>query len=200
MSDVHARLEEMARGGARFRPLRQVLVEAVLVVASLLLLAYVLYAAQFSGTVRWFLGFALIAAFASYAWYVVARGTSEPAPLVRAAPPLRRRAGELEIFTRVVHRASQGLPYSQVAVSSRAREAFEERVRLSRGISWEAMRRLQRDAGGLAAAFRDPLLVDFLYLPTSDTDARYRWVMEARSRQGFDAELLRILDRMEGWR
>ncbi len=200
MGGAYSRMEQMARGEARFRPLRQVLIEVAIVVLALFLLAYALYAAQFSGSVRWSLAFALIAAFAAYAWYTVTRGTMEPAPMVRAAPPLRGRAGELETFTLVVRRAHQGLPYSQVAVSSRARDAFEEHARLARGLSWEAMRRMQRDPGSLAVAFHDPGLVDFLYLPTSDTDARYRWVLEARSRQGFDAELLRILDRMEAWR
>lgn len=198
--DVYGRMEAMARGEPPPRPLRQRLVEVVLIVASVFLLAYLLYVAQFSGTVRWFLGFAVIAGVALYAWYAVAQGTGEPAPLARPRSLARGLAGELESFTLVVVRANQGLPYSQVAVSSRAREAFSERARLARGLSADGMRRLERDAAGLRAAFHDPVLEDFLYLASAEPDSRYRWVEEARARQGFDVELLRILDRMEGWR
>ncbi len=200
MSDVYSRMEELATRGRDVKPLRQRLVEAALLVLGVFLLGYLLYAAQFSGTVRWFLGFALIAAVAAYAWHLVARGTAEPAPLVRPAALARGRAGELETFTLVVRRANQGLPYSQVAVSSRAREAFEERTRLARGLSLDGVRRLEREPAGLRAVFHDPVLEEFLYLPSLELDARYRWVEAVRERGRFDDEFMRILDRMEGWR
>jgi len=197
---VYDRMETIARGEPLFRPLRQRILEACLIVLALFLLAFLLYSAQFSGTVRWFIGFAVIATVALYAWYTVAEGTGEPVPLVKPQALAKGRAGELETFSLVVRRANQGLPYSQVAVSSRAREAFAERARLARGLSVDAMRRLERDAAGLQAAFHDTVLEDFLYLPSAESDARYRWVEDAKARQGFDIELLRILDRMEGWR
>ena len=62
---VYDRMESEILGRGGFRPLRQRLVEAALIVAIIFLLGYLLYAAQFSGTVRWFLGFALIAAIAA---------------------------------------------------------------------------------------------------------------------------------------
>lgn len=166
----------------------------------LLSLAFLLLAAQLSGGVRWFLGLALIAAVSLYAGYRVGRGAKEPVPL--AGPPslAPARAGQLEAFTAMVRRASRGLPYSQVAVSSRARDAFEEHARLARGLSWEDMRRLGRDPARLRVAFHDAILEDFLYVPSADSDARYRWVREAQARRGFAIELTQVLDRMEGWR
>ena len=199
--DAYARMEEMARrGGTPVRPLRQRLVEVVLLAASVFLLGYLLFAAQFSGTVRWFLGVAVLALVSLYAWHIVARGTGEPGPMAKPQAPLRAQVGDLSYMTAVVHRASQGLTYSQVAVSSRARDAFEERTRLARGLSPEAMRALERDPAALRAAFADPALADFLHLESADSDARYRWVRDARARGGFEIEFDRILDMMEAWR
>ncbi len=198
--DVYERMEMLARGMPPQRALRQRLIEVVLIVASVFLLAYLLYAAQFSGTVRWLLGFTVIAAVALYAFYAVSQGTGEPAPLARPSALRGGRSGELENFTLVVRRADMGLPYSQAFVSSRARDAFAERVRLARGLSADGMRRLEHDAAGLHAAFRDPVLEDFLFLASAESDARYRWLDEAKARQGYHGELIRVLDRMEGWR
>ena len=196
-SDRRASLdrEDIPAGDLRTR-----LVEVALVVVSFFTLAFLLYASQFSGTVRWFLGIIAIAAVAVYAWRRVSAGTREPPPLVPPPPLARAHAGELEAFMLMVRRAIQGLPYSQASVSSRAREAFEERVRLARGLSYEGMRALERDAATLEALLHEPRLADFLYVPSWDAGARFRWVEEARAQGGFDVELTRILDRMEAWR
>ena len=196
---VYDRMESEILGRSLV-PLRQRLVEAALIVAMIFLLGYLLYAAQFSGTVRWFLGFAVIAVIAGYAWLFLARRTSEPAPLLRPPERPRLRTGELRALTSVVHRANQGLLYSQVAVTTRARDAFAERTRLARGLSPEAMRRLGRDGAALREAYHDPVLEDFVYLRTPDTDERYRWVREARDRGGFEVAFHEVLDRMEAWR
>ena len=199
--DFYARMERQIRQGEPgFRPLRQRLLEIALIVASIFMLGFLLYAAQFSGTVRWFLGVAVLALVALYAWHVVARGTAEPGPMVKPPAPLRPRVGDLAFLTAVVHRANQGLTYSQVAVSSRAREAFEERARLARGLTPEAMHALERDRATLHVTFGDAALADFLHLATADSDARYRWVREARMGRGFEIELDRILETMEEWR
>ncbi len=199
--DVYARMEQMARGeGSRFVPLRQRLIEIVIVVAGIFLLGYLLYAAQFSGGVRWFLGTALIAVLALYAWFMVSRSTAEPAPLSLRRATVRTRFGDLASLTAVVRRANQGLPYSQVAVSSRARDAFGERVRLARGLTPEGLRGFEADGAGLQAALRDPELADFVRLNTTEPDERYRWVRTARTGKGFRVALVRILDRMEAWR
>lgn len=197
----YERVESQIRYGAGFhRPLRQILVEGALIISSIFLLAYLLYAAQFSGRVRWALGFAMIAIIAGYAWWTVARRTSEPVSL---APPSRRgllRTGELSAFSAVVRRANQGLAYSQVAVSSRAREAFANRTRLAHGLSPEGMRRLGQDPAGLQSALHDVVLEDFLYLRTTDPDERQRWVYESKYRGGFESALREVLRRMEEWR
>ena len=199
--DVYTRMERAVRGREPgFRPLRQRLLEIALIVLSIFMLGYLLYAAQFSGTVRWFLGVAVLTLVALYAWHVVAGSTAEPGPMVKPQRPLRARGGDLTAMTAVVRRANQGLTYSQVAVSSRAREAFEERARLARGLTPEAMHALERDLVSLKATFGDATLADFLHLPTADSDARYRWVRDARLGRGFEVELDRILDTMEEWR
>ncbi len=199
--DVYTRMEQQIRhGDPTFRPLRQRLLEIALIVASIFLLGYLLYAAQFSGTVRWFLGVGVLALIALYAWHVVAGSTEEPAPMVQPPATPRARAGDLAYLTAVVRRANQGLTYSQVAVSSRARDAFEERARLARGLTPEAMRTLERDRDGLNEAFGNAVLADFLHLATADSDARYRWVRDARAGRGFVLELDRILEEMEAWR
>lgn len=199
--DVYARMERVARGeGSRFVPLRQRLVEIVILFAGMFILGYMLYTSQFSGLVRWFLGTALIAALALYAWYMVSRSTADPAPLSSRRVAPRTRFGDLASLTAVVRRANQGLPYSQAAVSSRARDAFGERVRLARGLTPEGLRGFEADAAGLEAALHDSELADFVHLSTTEPDERYRWVRAARAGGGFRVALIRILDRMEAWR
>ncbi len=199
--DAYARMENLARGeGSRFIPLRQRLVEILILVIAIFLLGYLLYTAQFSGAVRWFLGTALITILALYAWYTVSRSTAEPAPLTERRTAARARFGELAALTAVVRRANQGLPYSQVAVSSRAREAFGERLRLARGLTPEALRGFTADSPGLVAAVHDAALADFVYLASSESDERYRWVRSARAGEGFEVAIGKILERMEAWR
>ncbi len=199
-ADLYARMEQAARGGSRAVMFRQRLLEIGILVSGIFLLGYLLYTAQFSGAVRWFLGTALITVLALYAWYAVSRSTAEPAPLVERRAAARTRFGNLASLTAVVRRANQGLPYSQVAVSSRARDAFGERMRLARGLTPEGLRGFETDSIGLAATLRDRELADFVYLGSSEADERYRWVRTARAGDGFRVALVRILDRMEGWR
>ncbi len=198
---VLERLEAEARGrtGAG-RSALHLFVESALIVAGFLLLGYILYTAQFSGSVRWFLGFLIVAAIAVYAWWAVSHQTSEPAPLQGPPPKEGLRAGELSSFAATVRRAREGLTYSQVLVCSRARDAFAERARLSRGLPPEGAREMVRNPEALRLVVRDPVLEEFLFLPSSDPDVRYRWVLAARSRGGFERELQGILDRMEAWR
>jgi hypothetical protein len=198
--DVYSRMEAQIRGNEDQRLLRRIFVEAAIIVGIVFLLAYMLYAAQFSGSVRWILGFLLIATLAMFAWTSVAKRTAEPRPLAKPAIRSRPRTGELTALASTVRRANAGLRYSQVSVSSRAREAFVEHARLVRGLSAEAMRKLQADPAALSRSFHDPLLEGFLFLATTDSDERYRWVEESRSRGGFTVALDEILDHMEAWR
>lgn len=197
--DIYSRMETQLRGRTG-RPPRLVALEAAVIVLLIFSLGYLLYVAQFSGSVRWILGFVIVAVLAISAWLAVARRTSEPSPLARPQPVPRPQIGELSNFTATVKRADAGLMYSQVAVSSRLRDAFVERVRLGRGLSAEAVRRLQADPGALGRAFRDPVLEDFLFLPTADSEERYRWVLASRARGGFPRSVNDVLDHMEAWR
>lgn len=199
-STVYTRMEDALLRGSRQKLLRTTLLEAVLIVGFTFFLGYLLFAAQFSGSIRWMLGIAVIAVLAIAVWLDVDRHTSEPRPLVKPAPAVRPRTGELVVFTSTVRRADEGLTYSQVSVSSRARDAFVEHLRLVRGLSPEAMRKLQADPAALQHAFHDPVLESFLYLATPDSDERYRWVIECRSRGGFESRLDEVLRHMEAWR
>ena len=182
------------------RPLGMVALESVIIVSLVFLLGFLLYAAQFSGSVRWALGFVIIAVLSAYAWTSVASRTSEPRPLVKPAPIARVRTGELTTLAATARRADAGLTYSQVSISARARDAFSEHLRLVRGLSPDALRRLQADPVALGRAFHDPLLEDFLFLATPDTEERYRWVHRARSLGGFTIAFNEVLGRMEAWR
>jgi hypothetical protein len=108
-----------------------VLFWAILIVASFVVVGLLLYEAQFSAVVRWLLGFGLLAAVALVAWMYVYAGSEEPLPLAPRAEKGPVQSGDLALLTAVVHRANEGLPYSQVLVSSRARDAFAERARLA---------------------------------------------------------------------
>ncbi len=193
-------LEARARGELRRSGrLGLRLVESALIVASCLLLGILLYEAQFSGAVRWLLGFGLMAAVALVAYLRVSSGTQEPVPLTSPAARPEVRTGELAALTAIARRAERGLAYSQLVVSSRARDAFAERARLALGLPPEAIRAMAADSSALRSRVHDEALEDLLYLRTTDADERYRWVRQARNR-GFTASLNGVLDRMEAWR
>ncbi len=198
--DAYSRMEEQLRGVPREKLLRMTILEAILIVSFTFLMGYVLFAAQFSGNIRWILGFVVIAGFAVAVWADVDKHTSEPRPLVKPAAAVKPRTGELITLTSTVRRADSGLTYSQVSVSSRARDAFAEHLRLARGLSPDAMRRLQADPVALRESFHDPVLEDFLYLASQDSDERYRWVLASRSRGSFENALNEVLRHMEAWR
>lgn len=159
-----------------------------------------LYSAQFSGSLRWAIGIAGLAILAAHAWRYIFRGSAEPAPLVPPTLPGPRQAGDFDRFSRAVRRASLGLPYSQVVVTSRARAAFLEHARLSLGLASEAMREAQANPDALRRLVRDDALAEFLHLQAGDLDEAYRWVYRARGRSGFAPEFSDVLNRMEAWR
>ena len=74
-NDIYSRMEAQMRGAQDQRLLRRLFVEAAIIVGLVFLLGYMLYAAQFSGSVRWILGFAVIAALAAFVWSSVAKRT-----------------------------------------------------------------------------------------------------------------------------
>lgn len=182
------------------RPVSMSFLGIAMVLTIAILLGTLLYAAQFSGALQWGLGVMGLAVLAGLAWRLVVRSTSEPGPLVGPAPADAIRSGELGALSRAVNRAQRGLPYSQVNVSSRARNAFLEHARLALGLSPEAMREAQADPEALRHLIADDVLVEFLHLRTGDVDEAYGWVNRARRRGGFGAEFQDVLDRMEAWR
>lgn len=182
------------------RPVRVPLAGAALVVAVAVVLGFLVYSAQFSGSLQWGLGLLGLAILAAYAWRQVLRGTSEPDPLVDPAAPEAFRSGEFGVFSRAVRRAARGLPFSQVMVTSRARAGFLEHAGLARGMPAETMRTAQSDPVALRRLIGDDVLVEFLQLRTGDLDESYGWVLKARARGGFNREFRDVLTRMEAWR
>ena len=173
---------------------------SLLLLAFAVMLAFLLYYAQYSGSFRWLLGVVGVSGFALFAWALIFRRTAEPAPLL--GPPSAEivREGELGTLAAAVRRASRGLAYSQELVASRARLAFVERARLALGISPEMMAELQRSPVELHRIFADPALERFVHLQVGDLEERSRWVRETRSRGGFAAEFRDVLARMGAWR
>lgn len=161
---------------------------------------FLLYYAQYSGSVRWVLGVVGVAVFALFAWSMILRRTSEPPPLV--GPPSRDEVqeGDLGFLAAAVRRASRGLSYSQVQVVGRTRAAFVERASLSLGLSLEAMAAVQRDPAELHRILDDPVLERFVRMDVGDLDDRSRWVRETRAGDGFATEFQEVLARMEAWR
>lgn len=194
---IENRVREAAPPG---RPSHRRAYEALLVAIGAVVLGYILYQAQVRGALRWALGSLVIAGLAAYAWFAVTRRTSEPPLLVPAMGRGRLYRGELSAFGAAVERANGGLPYSQVAVSSRARDAFAQRVALARGLTADDVLSLEQHPDRLRETVHDEVLEDFLFLRSSDHDERYRWVRDARDRGGFEAELRQVLERMEAWR
>lgn len=171
-----------------------------LIIAFVIMLAFLVYYAQYSGSVRWLLGLGGLSAFALFAWALIFRRTAEPMPLLASPVEEGVRDGELASVSAAMRRASRGLSYSQGLVVSRARAAFLERVRLARGIPPEEMAKLQRSPAGLHRIFDDADLERFLRDDPGDFEGRDRWILEARKRGGFGAAFHEVLARMEAWR
>jgi len=172
----------------------------ILGLAFAIVLLFLLYYAQYSGSVRWVLGVLGVAAFALFAWSMILRRTTEPPPLLGPQRHDEAQEGDLGFLAAAVRRASHGLSYSQVQVFSRTRAAFVECASLALGLSPEAMAAAQRDPAELHRIFDDPVLERFVRMEGGDLDDRSRWVREARAGEGFTAELQDVLGRMEAWR
>jgi hypothetical protein len=181
------------------RPARFTVFRLVLLLILAIVLAPVAFYAQFSGFMQWVLGLAILGVLAGFAGLLMFRGASEPAPLVNPAAGDRSASGELARVAAAVGRATRGLPFSQVVVTSRARAAFLDQARLSFGWDPDAMRALQRDRAALGRLF-DNVLADFLYLRSGDLDERSTWALRAQGRGGFAKEFGDVLERMEAWR
>lgn len=173
---------------------------ALLLFVAFAIVGLLLYFAQFSGAVRWLVALILVAALAGVGWDQVSRRTRPLAPLAAPLGNGPSRDGELAAVAAAVRRADGGLVYSQVEVASRARTVFLERVRLSRSLTPDRMRDVQRDRAALDRLIGDPDLAAFLHLRTQDMDERYAWVLDAQDGGGFRARFRDILARMEAWR
>lgn len=165
-----------------------------------IVVALVVYEAQFDPVARWAVALAAIGVAALSAWRQVERRSGEPPPLVEPRPEARPSAGRLAVLTAAVDRADRGLPYSQSVVAARARHAFAARLRLHRGLSEEEMRSVQADPERIRALVGDAVLADFLAVDESRRESRDRWVERVREAPGFSTAFRDVLRRMEAWR
>jgi len=173
---------------------------AALVLVAAVVLSLLVYYAEFSRSLQWLLGLAFLGLIVALAWRLIVRGTSEPGPLVATQTSGPYIPGELGALSVSVRRATRGLRYSQVLVTSRARVAFLDRARLALGLSPEAMREVQRDRAKLRHLFRDDALAEFLHIRVGDLEEQYEWVLRARGWGGFARDFRDVLSRMEAWR
>jgi len=171
----------------------------VLVVLALIL-GLLVYEARSSVAVEWAIGLVGLGILSAIAVRRVLRGTTDPDPLVAPTPPGSMYAGEIAALSQSARRASRGLRFSQVVLTSRVRAAFLERMRLALGLSSDAIRAVETDSTALRRFVRDPVLTEFLHLPTGSLEDRAGWVVCARTRGGFAREFRDVLDRMEVWR
>lgn len=174
--------------------------ETALLVGGGIVVGLFLYSAQFSGTLRWLLSLALLAVVALVASVYVLRRTREPSPLLTPPEDRGPALGALTSLTATADRAYHGLPFSQVLLSTRARDAFAERARLALGLSFPEMHEVVEDPARLSALVRDPVLEELLLIRSRDVRPGDRWAREARERGGFQRALEETLDRMEAWR
>jgi hypothetical protein len=171
-----------------------------LLVVLALVLGLLVYEARSSVSIEWAIGLVGLGILSAIALRRVLRGTTDPDPLVGPTSPGSIQDGEIAAVSQSARRASRGLRFSQVVLTSRVRAAFLERMRLALGLSSDAIRAVEADPTALRRLVRDPVLSEFLHLPTGSLEDRTGWVVRARARSGFAREFRDVLDRMEVWR
>ncbi len=173
---------------------------AIIGALGLVIVLALAFYAQYSGGLRWLLAIFVLA----LAAYLVARfvGTRvrDPRPLVPAAVTESRLPGELWSLSTTLDRAADGMKYSQVMFAARMKDAFLEKVRVSRGLSRDAIDRAKADPEALMSLVGDRDLVVFVL--ESERNGRH-WPALLRylpPRRAYREDSDRMLARMEAWR
>ena len=174
-------------------------IRAAAVLAVAVVLGYMFYSLQFSGTVQWAFGVTLVGVLGIAGTYLVVRGTRSPDSFEPRADRREVHEGELTSLAGTVERADRGLGFSRDLLVVRVRDALSERIRLVRGLSPETMRALEADESALRDVVRDEVLVAFLRA-TRDREARSTWAAAADRDPGLLVGLRYLMDRAEGWR
>ncbi|HTD81179.1 MAG TPA: hypothetical protein VK723_03405 [Thermoplasmata archaeon] len=166
----------------------------------ILIIGATVFYAQYSGAVRWALGIVILSGTAYLLVRFVGSRARDPRPLEPARRVERRAAGGLRSLAKTLDRARDGLKFSQVVVAARMKDAFLEKVRVSRGLALEDIERIRSDPVGLMALVGDRELVVFLL--ESERNHRH-WpalLQHLPTRHGFGGETERMLAKMEAWR
>ena len=165
-----------------------------------LILGATVFYAQYSGAVRWLLGIVILAGTAYLLVRFIGSRARDPRPLEPAKRVERRAAGDLRSLTKTLDRANAGLKFSQVVVAARMKDAFLEKVRVSRGLAPADIERVRSDPAGLMVLVGERELV--LFLLESERNHRH-WpalISHLPARRGFAGETDRMLAKMEAWR
>jgi hypothetical protein len=162
------------------------------------IVAYVLYELQFSGVAQWIFGVVFLGGLTLFAAAAVARRTRASEPFAELSRSGGVLDGELASLAATIGRAERGMAFSREIVAARLRDTVQERVRVVRGLSPEAMRALEADAVGLRGALRDDVLADFL-VATRTREGLLAWAT-ARDRERLGDAVRRVVDRLEAWR
>jgi hypothetical protein len=166
----------------------------------ILMLGAAVFYAQYSGAVRWLLGTVVLAGTAYLLVRFIGSRARDPRPLVPAKRVERRATGDLRSLATTLDRANGGLKYSQVVVAARMKDAFLEKVRVSRGLAPGDVEQVRSDPALLMALVGDRELVVFLL--ESERNHRH-WpalLKHLPTRRGFAGETDRMLAKMEAWR
>ena len=166
----------------------------------LIVVAALVFYAQYSGAVRWLLAVVLLATAAFVMARYVASRVRDPRPLHAGALVERRAPGDLRSLATTFDRASAGLKYSQIMFDVRMKDAFLERVRIARNLSPEDVDRLRADPEALMRVVGDRELA--LFVLEGERNGRH-WPALLRvlpARRGYAAETERVLAKMEAWR
>lgn len=166
----------------------------------LIVAAALIFYAQYSGAIRWLLAVVFLAAAAFGMARFVASRARDPRSLRPASLVERRAPGDLRSLATTLDRASAGLKYSQIMFGVRMKDAFLEKVRVSRGLAPEDINRMRADPEALMRLVGDRELV--LFVLEGERNGRH-WPTLLRAlpaRRGYAREADRVLAKMEAWR
>ena len=165
-----------------------------------LIVAATIFYAQYSGAVRWLIAVGVLAVGAYVVVRFVGTRARDPRPFRPVSLTDVRATGDLRTLSTTLDRATAGLKYSQVKFAARMKDAFLEKVRVSRGLRPEDMAPTRSDPERLLALIGDVDLVMFI-LQSERDDRHWPALIHALpKRPGFAQETDAMLAKMEAWR
>lgn len=135
-------------------------VVAALVLGTTLLVGYSFD--LFSTQLRWFLLLLVLILGSSWAVVWVARGSFVFQPLEWEPKSPKGNLWQVEELVGLLARAEKGMTYSQLVVAQRVRDALLQKLRVTRGLSYEEVNALRRNPMALHSVLGDAELTTFV--------------------------------------